>query len=55
MSRRAMWPLTLAHLGKSTRTRCTASGITPIQPVELLPLVPSNERLKTRRVVHYYG
>jgi hypothetical protein len=31
MSRRAVWPLTLAHLGRSTQTRCTASDITPIR------------------------
>jgi hypothetical protein len=43
MSRRAVWPLTLAHLGRSTQTRCTASDITPIQQVGGLPLVPSTD------------
>jgi hypothetical protein len=43
MSRSAVWPLTLAHLGRSTQTRCTASDITPIQQVGGLPLVPSTD------------
>jgi hypothetical protein len=49
MSRMGHMALTLAHLGRSTQTRCTASDITPIQPVGWLRLFPQCTSKKASR------